>query len=153
MKANSNKEVVVAISGGFDPMHIGHVRMIQEAAQLGDKLVVILNNDNWLRAKKGYVFMPQQERKELLEAVRGVDKVVLTKHPRNLTDNSVCEELRKIKPDIFANGGDRGNTNTPESLLCKKMGIKLVFEVGRGGKVQSSSWLVGKAMAKGKKKL
>ncbi|MEK7122264.1 MAG: adenylyltransferase/cytidyltransferase family protein, partial [Patescibacteria group bacterium] len=72
------KKTVVAVSGGFDPIHIGHVRMIQEARALGDELVVIINNDNWLRTKKGYVFMPQEQRKEIIEHIKGVDRVVIT---------------------------------------------------------------------------
>lgn len=145
----SNK-VVVAISGGFDPIHIGHIRMIKAAKALGDYLVVILNNDHWLRAKKGYVFMPQKERKELLEAISGVDKVVITAHTKNDSDSSVCREVLKIKPHIFANGGDRKEDNIPEVIICKKYNIAMAFNVGKGGKIQSSSWLVNKA-AKHKK--
>lgn len=140
-----SKGIIVAISGGFDPIHVGHVRMIQEAKALGSFLVVIMNNDHWLRAKKGYVFMPQKERKELLEAIMGVDKVVITAHQKNDADTSVCRELLKIKPHIFANGGDRKKGNTPEVVMCKKFKIGLAFNVGKGGKVQSSSWLVSKA--------
>lgn len=143
--------ITVAISGGFDPIHIGHVRMIKAAKALGHYLIVILNNDHWLRAKKGYVFMPQQERKELLEALAGVDKVVITSHKKNDPDISICRELKKLKPHIFANGGDRKTGNTPEVPLCKKFNIKMVFNVGQGGKVQSSSWLVDKAAKKKKK--
>lgn len=136
------KEVVVAVSGGFDPIHIGHVRMFNEAKKLGDRLVVIINNDNWLRKKKGYVFMPQHERKEVIEGLRAVDKVVFTSHGEDPTDMSVCAELEKIKPHIFANGGDRKKGNVPEDVVCDKIKCKMVFAIGRGGKVQSSSWLV-----------
>lgn len=144
MKINSKKEIIVVVSGGFDPVHVGHVRMFQEAKKLGHKLVVILNNDHWLRAKKGYVFMHQRERKEIIEALACVDEVMFTKHPKNPNDMSVCAELEELRPHIFANGGDRTNKNTPEKALCKKMGTKMVFAVGRGGKVQSSSWLLAK---------
>lgn len=140
--SSKNRKKVVAVSGGFDPIHIGHVRMIGEAIELGDELVVIINNDNWLRIKKGYVFMPQEQRKEIVEAIKGVDRVVFTNHKKNTTDMSVCETLKKLIPDIFANGGDRVTTNVPEVALCKKLGIKMVWNVGNGGKVQSSSWLV-----------
>lgn len=133
---------VVAVSGGFDPVHIGHVRLFKTARKLGDRLVVILNNDNWLKKKKGYAFMPEKERKELLENVRWVDKVVLTSHPKNPKDMSVCRELGKIKPDIFANGGDRKLDNIPEVVVCDKYHIKMIFNIGHGGKVQSSSWLL-----------
>ncbi len=140
--ARRAKETVVAVSGGFDPIHVGHVRMFQEAKKLGDRLVVILNNDHWLKAKKGYVFMPQEERKEIIEAIAGVDRVVLTRHPENPTDMSVCAELRRLKPDIFANGGDRHQANVPEVPVCAAIGCEMVFNVGRGGKMQSSSWLL-----------
>ena len=86
--------------------------------------------------------MPQEERKEVIEAIRGVDEVVLTKHPPDPQDMSVCEELRLLRPDIFANGGDRKKDNVPEAALCNEIGCKMVFNVGKGGKVQSSSWLV-----------
>ena len=141
MKAREYK--IVVVSGGLDPLHVGHVRLFESAKKLGDELVVILNNDNWLRKKKEYVFMPQRERKELIEALACVDKVVLSSHKRNAQDMSVCAELEKIKPDIFANGGDRTSKNIPEIAVCEKIGCKMVFGVGAGGKVQSSSWLLG----------
>ena len=125
-------------------MHIGHVRMFKEAKALGDKLVVILNNDNWLKKKKGYAFMPQKERKELLENIKWVDEVILTLHKPNPEDMSVAKELAKLKPDIFANGGDRKKGNTPETAVCEEHGIKAVFNIGKGGKIQSSSWLLEK---------
>jgi len=133
----------VAISGGFDPIHVGHVRLLKASKALGDKLIVILNNDNWLKAKKGYAFLNQKERKAVLEAIKWVDKVVITSHPKKITDVSVCKELAKIKPDIFANGGDRKSGNIPEYELCDKLRIKMVFNIG-GGKAQSSSDLVKK---------
>lgn len=139
---NKKKEIVVAVSGGFDPIHIGHIRMFKEAKKLGDKLVVIINNDNWLKKKKGFVFMSQKERKEIIENIKWVDEVVLTTHKPNPENMSVDNALKKIKPDIFANGGDRKIGNTPELLVCKKYGIKMVFNIGRGGKIQSSSWLL-----------
>ena len=86
MAKKKKKPVVVAVSGGFDPPHVGHARMFREARRLGDRLVVILNNDIWLRYKRGYVFMPQAERKELIESIRWVDKVVLTHHPKRTKD-------------------------------------------------------------------
>lgn len=138
------KKIVVAVSGGFDPIHAGHVRMFKKAKALGDELVVILNNDNWLRKKKGYAFMPERERKEVLEALSSVDRVVLTRHHRHPEDMSVCAELRALKPDIFANGGDRHQGNVPEVAVCKEIGCMMVDNVGRGGKVQSSSWLLEK---------
>lgn len=141
-KVTPKKLIIVAVSGGFDPLHPGHVRLFQEAKKFGDKLVVILNNDNWLKKKKGYVFMSELERREVLEAIKGVNLVILTKHPANPKDMSVTAELKRLKPAIFANGGDRTEKNIPEVTVCNKMGCKMVFNVGKGGKIQSSSWLV-----------
>ena len=107
MAGKHSRPIVVAVSGGFDPLHIGHVRMFQEATKAGDKLIVIVNNDHWLRKKKGKEFMPEEERAEVIKALGCVDEVILTKHSENPQDLSVCESLREIKPDIFANGGDR----------------------------------------------
>ena len=143
-KKRKNKKIIVAVSGGFDPVHVGHVRLFQEAKKLGDELVVILNNDHWLRSKKGFVFMPERERKELLEGIGCVNKVMLTKHKAGTKDLSVCRTLRELKPRVFANGGDRTRRNIPEIALCKKIGTKMIFGVGRGGKVQSSSRLLKK---------
>ncbi len=135
---------MVAVSGGFDPIHVGHVRLFQRAKKFGDELVVILNNDNWLKKKKGFIFMPQHERREVIEAINGVDRVVLSKHPKNPSDMSVCGELLEIKPRIFANGGDRNKDNIPEVDVCRSVGCAMVFNIGKGGKVQSSSWLLKK---------
>ncbi len=146
------KRKIVAVSGGFDPLHIGHVRMFREAKKMGDTLVVVLNNDNWLRKKKGYAFMPAKERKELIEAIQCVDKVILSKHPPNPKDMSISRELSSLRPHIFANGGDRNKKDAanPNSSLfkdirtCERTGIKIVYNVGKGGKIQSSSWLLAK---------
>jgi len=133
---------IVAVSGGFDPIHIGHIRMIKEARRLGDRLVVILNNDHWLLAKKGFVFMPQEERVEVLEAIESVDEVVLTEHEPDDLDRSVCAVLLKLRPNIFANGGDKKNVcEIPEAVVCEEYNIEMAFNVGKGGKIQSSSWL------------
>lgn len=140
------KKILVAVSGGFDPLHVGHVRLFQEAKKLGDKLVVILNNDNWLMNKKGYVFMPEEERKEIISALACVDEVVLTQHAPNDSDRSVCRELEAIRPNVFANGGDRTAGNIPEAAVCERINCRMIFNVGHGGKMQSSSWLVNKAV-------
>jgi cytidyltransferase-like protein len=141
------KKKVVAISGGFDPIHIGHVRMIHEAKALGDELVVILNNDHWLSDKKGKPFMPAEERKEIIEAIKGVDRVIVTNHVPGDPDRSVCRELRAIRPHVFANGGDRkpDGDPVPEVDVCAELGIEMRYNIGVGGKVQSSSWLIAKA--------
>ena len=142
----NDKPIVVAVSGGFDPIHSGHVRMFREAKAMGDKLVVIMNNDNWLIKKKKFVFMPEKERKEVLQALRDVDEIVVSKHKHDPEDMSVTEELRRLKPDVFANGGDRTRKNVPEDAVCRRIGCKMVFNVGSGGKIQSSSALVDKAI-------
>lgn len=160
MRKSTKKPITVAVSGGFDPIHPGHVRMFNEAKKMGDKLIVILNNDNWLMKKKGSVFMPQNERKEIIAALRPVDRVVLTTHRPNPIDMSVSRDLKKVHPDIFANGGDRNKTDAanPESSLykdinmCKKIGTKMVFNIGHGGKVESSSWLLANYLKNASKK-
>jgi len=144
MPNKNKKRKVVVVSGGFDPVHYGHVRLFKEAKKLGNKLIVIINNDNWLMKKKGYVFMPEKERKEIIEEFGCVDTVVLSTHGRNTKDMSVCRELEKIRPDIFANGGDRTKKNIPEVAVCEKIRCQMVFNIGRGGKVQSSSRLLAK---------
>lgn len=126
----------IMVSGGFDPIHVGHVRMILEAAKFGE-VVVVVNSDDWLIRKKGYVFMPWAERAEIIESIEGVHSAVAVDD----SDGTVCEAIRRIKPALFANGGDRGENNTPESLICEEMGITLVWNAG-GGKIQSSSELV-----------
>ena len=149
MNSKTNKKKnkkIVAVSGGFDPLHIGHVRMFQEAKKLGDKLIVILNNDNWFKVKGKPVFMSHHERKEIIEALECVDEVVISGHSKNTKDISVSKELLKIKPHIFANGGDRKpeDVDIPSSeyKVCKKLGIEMVFNVGKGGKIRSSSELL-----------
>lgn len=137
METNKVKNnVLVAVSGGFDPIHVGHVRMIRDAACAGP-VVVILNTDRWLVNKKGYVFMPFEERKEIIESIKGVKSVVAADDE----DGTVSITLGKVHPTHFANGGDRYVTNTPEMQVCKKYGIEMLWNVG-GRKIQSSSELV-----------
>ena len=133
------KNNIVAVSGGFDPIHVGHVRMIKEAAQLGD-VIIIANSDEWLMRKKGYVFMPYEERQEVLYSLKGVIDVIKAQDD----DGTVCTTLEKLKPDIFANGGDRKDGNVPEYEVCKSLGIEMEFGIGGNDKPQSSSWLVDK---------
>ena len=136
---------VVAISGGFDPVHVGHVRMIAAAARMGD-VIIIANSDKWIMRKKGYVFMNYDERQEILYNFKGVIDVVEAQDD----DDSVCKTLERVKPDIFANGGDRKSDNVPEVALCDKLGIELRWNVG-GEKIQSSSELVAKTKNKKEK--
>lgn len=136
----------IVLSGGFDPIHVGHLRMIQDATKWG-KVIIVLNSDSWLMRKKGYIFMPWEERKEMLLGIRGVDEVVSVDD----SDGSVCEALRRINPNFFGNGGDRTDKNTPEKELCREMEITMLWNVG-GGKDQSSSDLVANAIRQLEKK-
>lgn len=129
----------VMVSGGFDPIHKGHVRMILEAAQYGE-VIVVANSDEWLTRKKGKPFMSWEERAEILGAIKGVTKVVRVDD----SDGTVCEAILKHKPTYFANGGDRISGNTPEAELCKDMGVTLIWRCG-GEKIQSSSDLISNA--------
>ena len=133
------KEIVVCTSGGFDPVHPGHINMFNAAKKLGDKHVVILNGDGWLMRKKGKFFMSAQDRREVLLNLRSVDDSVIWDDGRD----DVSAALASIRPHIFANGGDRTDKNTPEKKVCRKLGIKMVFNVG-GKKIRSSSELLGR---------
>ena len=138
IKAKTPYDTVV-VSGGFDPVHIGHVRLILAAAEYGD-VIVVANSDSWLYRKKGFVFMTWDQRKEILEALKGVVRVEWVDD----TDETVCEALRRIKPTYFANGGDRKGDNVPEVAVCQELGIEMLWNMG-GSKIESSSDLVNKA--------
>lgn len=144
---------IVIVSGGFDPVHVGHVLLFEEARALGDRLWVIMNNDNWLMVKKGFVFMPEGERKYILSMLKPVNQVMCSFHQPNTKRMSVeneIETLVDINPKhtfIFANGGDRKEDNIPEYKMCDMLGVEMVFGVG-GDKIQSSSELVKKAVGK-----
>jgi D-beta-D-heptose 7-phosphate kinase/D-beta-D-heptose 1-phosphate adenosyltransferase len=92
--------------------------------------------------------MSEQDRKEIIESFKFVDRVLITSHEPNTKDISVCRELELLKPNIFANGGDRKEDNIPEYELCKRLGIEMVFGVGKKGKIRSSSDLVKQAIEK-----
>jgi D-beta-D-heptose 7-phosphate kinase/D-beta-D-heptose 1-phosphate adenosyltransferase len=137
-------------SGGFDPLHVGHLRCIQESAEIAQRgsrsgiewqpgvLVVIVNGDGFLHRKKDYAFMSCQERMEIISGIQGVDYVV----EWDDGTQTVTGALEILKPDFFLKGGDRDNRgNVPEFDICKEIDCKVIFNVG-GGKVQSSSHLV-----------
>ena len=128
---------VVAISGYFDPIHVGHLEYINLSKKLGDKLVVIVNNNYQCELKKGKPFMDETDRVTIVSNLKNVDEVFLSID----NDKTVCNSLEKIKPDIFANGGDRKNYEIPESAICKKYDIKIID--GLGEKIRSSSDLTG----------
>tara|TARA_B100000686_G_C16372286_1_gene753179 strand:- start:346 stop:750 length:405 start_codon:yes stop_codon:yes gene_type:complete len=127
----------VAISGYFDPLHVGHLEYISLSRKLGDYLIVIVNNNHQCKLKKGKPFMDEKDRIKILEAIEGVDEVFLSIDK----DSTVCKSLEAIKPYIFTNGGDRNNEEIPESKVCKKYGIQLLD--GLGKKIRSSSDLTG----------
>ena len=131
---------IVCVSGYFDPVHVGHLEYFKMARALGDKLVVIVNNDEQARMKKGKHFMPAKERKVILEEFRCVDEVVIAIDE----DRTVIKTIESLepKPNMFCNGGDQFNTIIPEAEVCEKHGIDLVD--GLGEKIQSSSWLLTK---------
>ena len=131
------KEIVVAASGYFDPIHVGHLEYLQLASQFGDKLIVIINNNHQAEIKKGEFFMHENDRMEIVSALKCVDEVFLSID----IDGSVCKSLEAIKPDIFANGGDRLLEEIPETAVMKKYNIKMVD--GLGDKIRSSSYLTG----------
>jgi len=153
---NSNQRPIYMTSGGFDPIHIGHVRCIQETNLLANNsvkhpshltglVIVVVNADSFLIRKKGYAFMPLKERMEIVNSIRGVDFVVPWEAER--TDQTVIGALKILKPRYFTKGGDRFDASTiPEWDICQKIGCEIITGVGAGGKVQSSSDLVKRAI-------
>jgi cytidyltransferase-like protein len=129
----------VLVSGGFDPVHAGHIRMIRHAAEYGG-VIVVANSDDWLFRKKGFIFMEWERRVEILNAIKGV---VLVDSVDD-SDGTVCEAIRRLKPTFFANGGDRGRSNTPEQSVCEELGIELLWGIGGEEKLDSSSELAKK---------
>ena len=147
MHADIYNERLVVTSGGFDPMHIGHLRCLLDSAEFvrkvggRTKLAVIVNSDGFLLRKKGYAFMPASERMEIIAGVKGVDYVV----PWDDGGQTVTGALAVLKPFAFTKGGDRdAAANVPEFELCERIGTQVIFGVG-GGKIQSSSTLVDSA--------
>lgn len=133
---------ISVVSGGFDPLHSGHIEYFVSAKEIGDYLIVALNSDEWLKNKKGKAFMPFNERKVLIENLRMVDEVI------HFTDDEIgscslgLEKIKEMYPDdkiIFCNGGDRNKDNIAETNVS---GIDFRFNVGGSKKLNSSSWLI-----------
>mgnify|MGYP001439114135 FL=1 len=133
----NNSKVKIAVSGYFDPIHVGHLEYLKMAKALGDTLVVIVNNNHQCVLKKGKFFMDEKDRLEIVKAIKYVDEVFLSVDE----DKTVCESLELIRPNIFANGGDRSTAEVPETSVCKKYKIEMVD--GLGEKIRSSSSLTG----------
>ena len=133
----NNSEVKIAVSGYFDPIHVGHLEYLKMAKSLGDILIVIVNNNHQCILKKGKFFMDEKDRLEIVKAIKFVDEVFLSVDE----DRTVCKSLELIRPNIFANGGDRSTNEVPETSVCKKYEIEMVD--GLGEKIRSSSSLTG----------
>ena len=132
------------VSGGFDPVHAGHLRMLQDAKKLSNNVIVLLNNDEWLVKKKGKPFMNENQRKEILDEFKSVSKVIIQKFS-NKSSSKAIEEFVLSNPKkaiCYCNGGDRSNIkNIREAEICKKLGVHLEFGVGGEEKIESSSEL------------
>ncbi|MCW4050688.1 MAG: adenylyltransferase/cytidyltransferase family protein [Candidatus Bathyarchaeota archaeon] len=139
----------IVVSGYFNPLHVGHLCLLNAASRLGDNigvvadnLIVIVNNDKQVALKGSTLFMNEDDRVRIMRSLQVVDWVVLSID----NDLSVCETLRSLKPDIFANGGDRTKDNIPETKVCQELGIEMIFGVG-GDKVESSSKLLEQVLS------
>ena len=136
---------IVIVTGGFDPVHSGHIAYFKAARELGDKLIVGVNSDAWLERKKGQAFMPWEERATIVAAMHYVDRVINFDDSDNSAKDAI-HKARSIFPNhdiIFANGGDRTKENIPEmELLNKYLNLQFVFGVGGENKANSSSWIL-----------
>jgi len=129
------KKIVVA-SGYFDPLHSGHIEYLQKSKELGDLLIVIVNNDHQSEQKKGFCALSARERVKIIRELECVDVAVESIDK----DRTVCRTLAMLHPDVFANGGDQFNDKIPEAVVCEKLDIEMVD--GLGSKIQSSRWLL-----------
>lgn len=136
MKYNLPKIKTVVVSGYFDPLHVGHIELLEKAKALGDWLIVIVNNDKQAELKKGKSFMSEEDRVKIISSLKAVDQAFLAIDK----DGSVCESLRQLNPDVFANGGDRLNDEIPEAKICEELDIEIID--GLGQKIRSSSEIV-----------
>ena len=135
---------IIIVSGGFDPIHSGHIAYFKSAKELGDKLIVALNSDSWLINKKGNFFMPFVERKAIIENLSSVDSVINFDDDEKGTATNALIKVKEIYPNddiAFANGGDRNEGNIPEMSVD---GIEFLFSVGGDDKKNSSSWILKK---------
>ena len=136
---------IVLVSGGFDPIHSGHIKLIDESSRYG-KIVVLLNSDKWLKNKKGKAFLPFEERKIIMKALKNVIDVIICGE----YDNTCIDGMKKVIKKYpnhrvkFANGGDRNNKSTPETLFCENNGIETLWCIGGENKSNSSSWILKK---------
>ncbi len=138
---------IVIVSGGFDPVHKGHVRMFRAAKNLGHKVICGANSDKWLVNKKGKAFMSFAERAEILKEFESVDEVMAFKDDSEGSAINLLTQVQQLYPNCtiaFANGGDRTAKNTPEQGFCNAYNIDMIWNIG-GGKIQSSSELLEKA--------
>jgi D-beta-D-heptose 7-phosphate kinase/D-beta-D-heptose 1-phosphate adenosyltransferase len=125
------------VSGGFDPLHIGHVNLLEAASEHG-RVIVALNSDDWLVRKKGFALMPWVHRARILTVISVIHQVV----PVDDADGTVCDAVRRWTPDYFCNGGNRMREDeSPEARLCDSLGITRLYNVG-GAKIESSSALI-----------
>jgi len=129
----------VCTSGYFNPIHSGHIALLKQAKEFGDRLIVIVNNDKQVKLKGSVPFMSAEERAYIVSNIKGVNRVIIATD----TTRSIKETLKAVRPDVFVKGGDSTPENTPELELCQELGIEVHFGVG-GGKTQSSSWLLSK---------
>lgn len=134
---------IVITSGYFDPIHAGHIELFKLAKALGDKLVVILSRDEQCILKKGKVFMPEEERKLILESIKYIDEVFMSIDKDKTSRESIRAIAKRYKGNeiIYAKGGDRYAYEIPETPVCKELEIKIID--GLGAKIQSSSNLTG----------
>ena len=136
---------IILVSGGFDPIHSGHIKLIKHASDFG-KVVVLLNSDNWLRNKKGKEFLPYSEREIIMNALKNVIDVISFDDSDKTCIDGIKKAINKYptKEIFFANGGDRNNATTPEKTFCEKQKIKNLWGIGGDNKSNSSSWILKK---------
>ena len=144
MDKRSSSKTYYIVSGGFDPLHEGHIELIKESAKASDGVIVLINSDEWLIRKKGKAFYSYDTRKAICENLKGVIDIIKF----NDDDDSACDGIIKARKKYadahlcFANGGDRGKDNIRETDVCKKYDVDLVFGVGGTQKANSSSWIL-----------